>query len=139
MNPEQIGQIGETVSWVVIVVGLIVSAVIASFLETRRQSKTPSTMPYGWGYFFGLAEIMCVGLFTLLFAVCAIILFYHQQWYGFGGCAIVSAWCLIQGICGWFIIKRKRWAWTVGTIASLNLILWITNWIYARNRWKELS
>lgn len=78
-------------------------------------------------------------LFVPLFAVCAIIYFYYQQWYGFGGCAAVTAWCLIQGICGWFIIKRKRWAWAVGTVASLNLVLWIINCIYTRKRWKELS
>lgn len=40
---------------------------------------------------------------------------------------------------GYKIIKRKKWSWILGTIMSLNPILFIINWIYARNRWDEFT
>lgn len=37
-----------------------------------------------------------------------------------------------------FVVKRRRWAWVVLTIASLNPILWIAHYFYVRHRWTEL-
>jgi hypothetical protein len=52
-------------------------------------------------------------------------------------CFLYTAYFAVQAVCGWFIIKRKRWAWAVGTAASFNIVWWIANSIYAKNRWQE--
>jgi hypothetical protein len=54
-------------------------------------------------------------------------------------CFIYAVYFAVQAVCGWFIIKRKRWAWAVGTAASFNIVWWIANTIYAKNRWQEFA
>ena len=61
----------------------------------------------------------------------------NSQWIGFGVILVCTVYFTIIAVSGWFIIQRKRWAWVVGTIASLNPLMWIINYIYGRNRWRE--
>ena len=39
----------------------------------------------------------------------------------------------------YYVIRRKKWAWVMGTVISLNPVVWITNVIYGRRRWKEFT
>jgi hypothetical protein len=45
----------------------------------------------------------------------------------------------LHAVAGWFIIKRKPWAWVVGTVFSFNIFLWVINYAYGRNRWREFA
>jgi hypothetical protein len=40
----------------------------------------------------------------------------------------------VRAVSGWFMIKRKRLAWIVGTALSFNVFLWVINTIYAPRR-----
>jgi hypothetical protein len=57
-----------------------------------------------------------------------------QPWERVGQLGFYAGYSLIQAICGWFILKRRWWAWIVGTILSLNILLWIINGIYGAKR-----
>jgi hypothetical protein len=53
-----------------------------------------------------------------------------------GGATVFFA---LHAVCGWFIIRRKRWAWVIGTLLSISPAIWIPNAIYGSNRWKEFA
>ena len=61
------------------------------------------------------------------------------------GSAEPSAWLVllalsaVWGPAGYFVIKRRRWAWIVHTVASFNPLWWIINTVYARHRWAEFE
>jgi TPR repeat protein len=57
----------------------------------------------------------------------------------FGSSLVYSVWLAAYALCGWFIIQRKRWAWVLGTVLSFNILVWIINYIYGRNRWGEFG
>lgn len=118
---------------------VLIVAVIAipvSFsLEKNRKSFEPNASSYKWGFFNGCLNFGVAAPISVLLVVAALfgdpdvageILFYA------GFSAFLSS-------CGWFIIKRKRWAWVCGTFLALNPIAWIINGTYAYNRWKELE
>ena len=45
----------------------------------------------------------------------------------------------ISAVAHYFIIKRNKWAWIIGGILELNPVLWVTNYMYLKNRWVEMS
>ena len=117
---------------------VIVSIYAAQILEKRLKERSPHTLPYRWGYYFGCITLSCAP-FALLFA-CAVIIFAASgKAELFGQYLVYTVYFGFQGICGWFIIKRHWWAWIFGTIFSFNILLWIINGIYGRHRRKELS
>jgi len=138
MNAENLTALVGVIAWAYIILAIVASIFLAQLFEKRLKLKSPALLPYRWGYFFGLVETSFL-LWALFFGVMAVLLAAAQQWEICGEMIAVTVWCGTQGIAGWFIIKRKRWAWAVGTVASLNLIFWIINCIYTRKRWKELS
>lgn len=50
-----------------------------------------------------------------------------------------AAYGLVFTVVGAFMYKRRRWAWLVGTLLSLNPIVYIVNIIYLKNRWNEMT
>lgn len=74
-----------------------------------------------------------------LCAVVAVVANRNGRWKDVGYFSTLTAFCAIHTVCGRFIIRRTRWAWVVSTIFSFNVILWIINFIYGRNRWQELG
>jgi hypothetical protein len=61
----------------------------------------------------------------------------NGRWETFGLFLALTMWLALSAVSGWFIIQRKRWAWVGGTILSFNILVWIINYIYGRNRWGE--
>ena len=115
----------------VAVFSALIAVIPAIVLEGRRQRAAQSAgvvqRPYAWGYFQGVAAVVFgTVVLCLLFAA--------------GGDAILGglAFFTAYAVPGFFVVKRRRWAWVVLTIASLNPILWIAHYFYARNRWAEL-
>jgi S1-C subfamily serine protease len=117
---------------------VIVSIWAAQMLEKRLKARLPQTLPYRWGYYCGCMSLACAP-FALLFACAAIIFAAYDKAELFGEYLAYAAYSGFQALCGWFIIKRRWWAWVFGTIFSFNIVLWIINGIYGRNRRKELS
>ncbi len=52
---------------------------------------------------------------------------------------VILSYALAIAVTHFFITKRQRWAWVIGTILQFNPILWVINGFYARNRWAEFS
>jgi hypothetical protein len=86
------------------------SMVISNKLQRDLQFRQPNARPYQWGYFIGC---MCF-------------------WFA-------PATLGLSALCGWAIIKRRRWAWITVTILTLNPLGWFINGIYASHRWREFG
>ena len=110
----------------------IPSAIVAWILEARRLSESPESRTYAWGYFQG-----CIGLLSGALGLVLMIaggISGNPTWFGTG--ALFAA---LYGVPGFFVMRRRRWAWIILTIAMVNPISWIINGIYARNRWSEFG
>ena len=95
---------------VLLMIAVGVSMAASDKLERTRKSRLPQTQPYQWGYFIG-----CLSF-----------------WFA-------PATLGLSALLGWGIIKRRRWAWVVGTILTLNPFVWLINGIYAGRRWHEFG
>jgi hypothetical protein len=56
-----------------------------------------------------------------------------------GGAIFFFTFFGLHAISGWFILKRRRWAWIIGSVLTFCPILWIANGSYLLRRWKELA
>jgi len=109
---------------------LIAPFILPFILENKRRKKFPETRPYRWGYFIGFCSI------AVAFSLLDILISRNLDFFS---CSIVSAVIAIYFLLGFFIIKRKRWAVVIGTILTLNPIIWICNIFYLKKRWREFT
>ena len=115
---------------VYLVVAAIVCAIIAFEIESRRKRRGIGVRAYTWGYYNG-----CVGIALMPLAI----LWLYVAIEGHeAGLFVVAAWPIVQTVCGYYVLRRHRGAFVVGTILSFNPILWIVNYFYIRHRWNEL-
>lgn len=113
----------------------IPAIVAAEILERRRKSRsTVHSLPYTWGYFQGCYGLI-MGLGALIASPIALVVEDAEPGAWLIWLALAALWLP----AGYFVIKRRRWAWVVHTIASLNPLWWIINTIYARRRWAEFG
>jgi uncharacterized membrane protein len=120
-----------------IIVPVVIAFALAFPLESKRRKKSPGTLPYKWGYYWGVYWIcfwsggfLSIFLFDLT-----------KPWsiqdkilaVGFVGIGAALA------APGYFVVKRRKWAWVVTTILSMNVVCWVVNWLYAKHRWSELN
>lgn len=121
---------------VYIVLAVIGSVAAAQILEKRFKATNPATRPYRWGFYLGCMGLACAPLAGLM-GLGMVVAAARARWEVFGMCLAYTFFCLVQTVAGWFIIRRKRWAWVVGTVFSFNLIIWAINAVYGKNRWGE--
>jgi S1-C subfamily serine protease len=134
LNAETI----TTIIYIYFAGAAIVSICAAQLLEKRLKARLPQTLPYRWGYYCGCMALAC-SPFAVLFTFATIISAASGHGERLGECLVYTALCGIQTVCGWFIIKRRWWAWVLSTIFSFNIVLWIINAIYGSKRRNELS
>ena len=125
MKPNDI----TTIIWGYIGLSVTVSIIAAQYLEDRYLT----VRPFRWGYYYGCMGLACTP-FTLLFLFALIVAANASQWERVGEMIVYTVYCGIQSVCGWFIIKRRWWAWVLSTILSFNILVWIINWMYGRKR-----
>jgi len=112
------------------------AALISFVLESRRKKSAPAgQLPFTWGYFVAVSSFL-LGFYLLLAAV--YLALSAEQDSG-PGTSLLLFLAGVWGIPGFYAIKRKRWAWVVTTIVSLNPVWWIANTVYGRNRWDEFD
>lgn len=88
------------------------------------QDLANKELGFGWWKFSGWATLI-VGSIYLLAT-------------GFGEYKVLGFILLVLNIwLGVAILSMSRWAFLIGTMASLNPILWIINGIYLKNRWNH--
>jgi len=107
------------------------SAFASFLLEARRKGRATGLCAYTWGYFQGSSGLL-LGTLTLLFSLSA------AESNGINSTlAVVFVMGAAWATAGYYVIRRRRWAWVVHTIASFNPAWWMINYVYARNRWNE--
>jgi drug/metabolite transporter (DMT)-like permease len=125
-------------SWLYVLAAIVSSIFVALALEKRLKIQMPATRPYRWGFYVGSMGLACAPL-ALFFGAATIVAGRNDRWEGVGYCSVITVFFALHVICGWFIIRRTRWAWVIGTIFSCNIFVWVINFIYGRNRWKEFG
>ena len=123
-------------SFVAVVVPI---AFVARALQRRLEARSPATLPYCWGFYFGCLAVAGGTLLGAIGGLATVASALAGAWKDVIFNAGVTVFCMVQAVCGWFIIRRKRWAWVIGTILSINPVVWVANAIYGRNRWKEFA
>ncbi|HEY2377924.1 MAG TPA: hypothetical protein VGH98_18265 [Gemmatimonadaceae bacterium] len=121
---------------VLVSVSVAVNAVASFWLEKKRKARMPGTKPYTWGIYVGLTSmfwgtLLCVGTVVMALAaqsryMVSIIVF-----------AMFVGW--VHAWSGYYTIQRRRTAFVVATLISLNFVWWIANTIYGWKRWSELT
>src|SRR2546430_71776 len=89
-----------------------ISIPIALALEPKLKAHVPNIRPYKWGYYVGCmliagAPLALLGLYMALTE--------HKDT---GKNLGLAAYFAAQVISGVFILRRRRWAWVLGTIVS---------------------
>jgi len=112
------------------------AALFSFVLEAKRKNTAPATqLPFTWGYFVRVRSFL-LGFYLLL---AAIYLALTAEQSNAPGTSLLLFLAGVWGIPGFYAIKRKRWAWVVTTIVSLNPVWWIANTVYGKNRWDEFD
>jgi hypothetical protein len=126
----------STLSGLYILGVVLVSIYFAGTLDVRLMVRNPAARRYGWGFYSGCMGVACApaALLMMLFVVKTGM---NGNWIASGKCLVYTVFFTVNVFSGWFIIRRKRWAWVVGTIFSCNIFVWIINYYYGRNRWAE--
>jgi hypothetical protein len=100
----------------------------ARALDRNWRAKHPEEKPFAWGYFQGLC-FFPAGLTWFVFLPHAAT---WRLW------LIIFVYGIAGSYAGYVLIKeKKKWAWLFVVIAQFNLVTWIINAIYGKNRWKE--
>jgi DnaJ-domain-containing protein 1 len=117
--------------WIITAVTAVPAAVISIILERRRAKKYPSTLPFAWGTYFGLNAAF-VGIVGVALGLLALL----------DGSAGVGFFLVLIGAIyiasGFFAVRRSRAGLIASTMLSFNILWWIINAFYIRNRWNEL-
>lgn len=125
----------KLIYWGVAILCLAISLAVSFLMNASLHKKHPEVKSYVWGYFIG-----CVGMLSLTVTGVLLIVdasnnygIRSDKYEAFGIVALMAA------IVHFFILKRSKWAFIIGTLIQLNPILWIINGLYLKNRWSELA
>jgi hypothetical protein len=125
---EQPGLLANLILLLLIIIILLIEISFAKRLDRKRNQISPQHLPYKWGFFFGINAIV----WTMLTIIVAIFSPEISNWLAL---AIIAIW----GIPGYFVVQRKKWAWIMLSIFSMNPFVWIANYFYGKNRWHEFN
>jgi hypothetical protein len=129
-----------------------IPAAIASFpLERRRRTRMPGTKPYTWGIYVGLSVLLlgCIplvgGLLALLlggFVISADFLGANLNSdldEGLGAALLLVVVGLPYVAAGFSTLRRQRIGFIASTVLTFNVLWWLINAVYGRNRWAEFG
>ena len=130
-----IAQTLYTVIFLTYFVALLPSLLVGFFLSKRLQRQKEGVKSYVWGYTNGIASI-----FSCIFAVIYFVLLEPDEYATETGGAVkyaVLAGILLIVYYGFFARSR---IWIVfAVLMQLNVLFWIINWSYLKNRWHEFD
>jgi len=107
---------------------IVTAAVLSSSMASSLKAESAKLRPYAWGYFIGL-----LGLTSSALPIILVLIFPSDS------TPFVISICIVTSTTFFYIIKRNRIAWIIGTFFYLNPLVWIINGIYLRNRWSEMG
>jgi hypothetical protein len=121
------------VPFVLFVVCVTTSALLAQRRDSQLNTRLPDTLSYKWGYFLGYYGII-FGVFVIATGVAMIAAGFYRDWL-----PIVMAYAVIFAIASYGVLMRRRWGWLFQIPLTLNMGLWAFNSVYLHNRWRELT
>jgi len=128
--------INPTILNVTIVLLLLgISIPLAIDMNKTLQARNPGIRPFKWGYFIGIVGVLNSAVLGIIFFMSATVTASYE-------CNLLYAKTLLMllvGMAHYYMIKRNRIAWIIGTILSMNIFLWIINGIYLKHRWHEMD
>lgn len=115
---------------ILIFVILIGSLIFAIYYNDRWQKLYPGEKGFVWGYFQAAvcfpAAIICLSLPFIMEETDVWIWIYF------------SVHGLIAPFVSYYLLRhKKRWAWVVVVVLQMNVINWIIDYFYGKNRWDE--
>ena len=113
----------ELISLMLFIVGPLVGMF---FLNNRHRRMRPECRDFRWGYLNALCAIIHQPIAIGIMFVNT----NHSQ------IAWIIAFCIYMPL-GILTLRRNKWGYVLLTIISFNPLLWIINYIYISNRWKE--
>ena len=143
----------------VYVVGAVIVSLVAAFrLDLRLESRLSANRGYMWGFFFGCLCIACCVPLAALSGIEMVRAALRAKWAAGEVHGIYTFVFALNAVCGWHIIRRRGWAWILGSLLAplcafpvlrdllgpvlaqagfLGGITWLVNYVYGRNRWAE--
>ena len=106
-----------------------IALVYSRDLNGAFQLAHPSKRPFTWGFFISIAGVLISAIAGYIYFLDVILGPSKDVYMGVVKAATVY----------YFMFKRNRTAWVIGTIGSLNPILWVINGIYLKHRWQEMD
>lgn len=137
---------------------VIISLLAAFRLDSGLKARLPASRTFMWGFFFGCMGIAFLPL-AVLSALAAVAAASSARWAAYLVHGVYTIVFASNVVCGGFILRRRRWAWVLGTfltpicafpvlrdllgpdLAPVGLsacTIWLVNYVYARKRWPEL-
>ena len=136
---------------------VIISLLTAYWLDLRLKARLPANRTFMWGFFFGCICIAFAPL-AVLSGVEAMAAASRAKWAAYQVHVIYAVVFALNAVSGGFILRRKSWAWILGTCLSpicafpvlrdllgpdlvllgfSGCIIWLVNYPYGRKRWAE--
>lgn len=128
----------------VLILMLVVPLILwdqAKRADARLRAITPASLSFIWGYLYGLAGLCFGGIASIgLLAEGLLPTPPYSPARSPDPTALVYLvlWAIPLTISCYFVLRRKRWAWIVATMLSLNPVIWLINFVYGRRRWREM-
>lgn len=118
--------------WLLVVVAI--SALAATIKGKRWEEEWPEKRPFSWGYFV----IYSTTISSISLCILGIVASYDRwdgrDWLVISGFAIIVTLFLHREA-----MHRKKYALIVYYILGLNVVWYVANFIYLKNRWSEFS
>ena len=139
--------------------GAVIISLLAAFRwDLRLKARLPTNCPYMWGFFFGCICMLACAPLAALSALEVVRAASRARWAASHVHGIYTLVFALSAVCGWFITRRKGWAWALGTVLGpicafpvlrdllgpglahlgfLGYSIWLVNYAYGRARWAE--
>jgi len=123
-----------------LVLGIYAGTIFVALAFSRQfnkefQDKYPSKRPFTWGFFISIVGVLISAIAGYIYILDVILEPHKGVYMGL----VKATTSFITAVVYYFMFKRNRVAWVIGTVGSLNPILWIINGIYLKHRWQEMD
>lgn len=117
----------------IVVIACVVPALVMALGRHKKDLPLDNRKPFRWGYYCGYISI----IMGLVAAAANIAVYFSAP--PDSTHLVLASLASAFATLGYFVVQRKRVAFVVLTIGSVNPVLWLINSIYIRKRWAELT
>ena len=120
-----------------IAICVIISIIIAYYMNKKFKDHYPDKMGYMWGFIQGTSPIVM----SVLLSICYVIVVVSSRDLTAlsDEVDLVMTIAFVRAAVAYGVVKRHRWIFIIHTILTFNIFLWIINGVYIKNRWNEMK